>query len=156
MSHVEHSLLMIALLFIIIIAVKMTSYIVSMFLMALILTMLGIPAQFWLKKKGLSDFAATMVVTLAACLIILGFIGLTALSLNTLISDLPMYQQDLNTRIADIATMLAPYGLSQIVTEPPSIDLGQAFSYGVGAGHEPRGRPDVPLLRGGADILHAP
>jgi AI-2 transport protein TqsA len=134
MSQVERSLLIIALLFIIIIAVKMTSYIVSMFLMALILTMLGIPAQFWLKKKGLSSFAATMVVTLAAVLIILGFIGLTALSLNTLISDLPMYQQDLNTRISDIATFLAPYGLSKIVTEPPSIDLGQAFSYGVGAG----------------------
>lgn len=132
MSHVERTLLTIALLFIIIIAVKMTSYIVSMFLMALILTMLGIPAQFWLKKKGLSDFAATLVVTIAACLIILGFIGLTALSLNTLISDLPMYQQDLNTRLGDISAMLAPYGLSNIFSEPPAIDLGQVFSYGIG------------------------
>jgi AI-2 transport protein TqsA len=132
MSHVERSLLTIALLFIIIIAVKMTSYLVSMILMAIILTMLGAPALFWLKKKGLSDFVATMVVTLAAILIILGFIGLTALSLNTLISDMPMYQQDLNTRLGDIAAMLTPFGLSNIFTSPPALDLGAVFSYGIG------------------------
>lgn len=131
MSQVERSLLMIALIFIILIAVKMTSYIISMFLMAVILTMLGIPAMFWLKKKGLSDFLATLVVTFVACLIILGFIGLTALSLNTLISDLPMYQQDLNMRLSDLSTMLAPYGLSDIISGPPPIDLGQIFTYGV-------------------------
>jgi AI-2 transport protein TqsA len=133
MSHVERSLLMIALLFIIIIAVKMTSYIVSMFLMALILTMLGIPAQFWLKKKGLSDFAATIVVTLVACLIIACFVGLTVLSFNTLISDLPIYQKDLNIRIGDISALLAPFGLSNIFSEPLSLDIGQVFSYGVGS-----------------------
>jgi AI-2 transport protein TqsA len=132
MSHVEHSLLVIALLFIILIAVKMTSYIVSMFLMALILTMLGIPAQVWLKKKGLSDFVATMVVTLAAILIILGFVGLTALSINTLITDMPMYQKELDVRIADVSAMLAPFGLSSLITEPPSIDLGQIASMGIG------------------------
>jgi predicted PurR-regulated permease PerM len=132
MSHVEHSLLVIALLFIILIAVKTTSYIVSMFLMALILTMLGIPAQVWLKKKGLSDFTSTMVVTLAAILIILGFVGLTALSINTLITDMPMYQKDLDVRIADVSAMLAPFGLSSLITEPPQIDLGQIASMGIG------------------------
>ena len=91
MSRIERYLLIVALIFIIIIAVKMTAYIVSLILMALILTMLGIPAQIWLKKKGLSDFASTVIITLAACLIILGFVGLTALSINTLVADLPQY-----------------------------------------------------------------
>jgi AI-2 transport protein TqsA len=133
MSPVERSLLIIALMFIIIIAVKMTSYIVSMFLMAIILTMLGSPALYWLKKKGLTDFAATMVVTLAACLFIAGLIGLTALSINTLVTDLPQFQSNLDTRIADISTMLVPYGLSSVLSTPPSLDMGQVFSMGMGS-----------------------
>jgi AI-2 transport protein TqsA len=132
MSHVEHSLLVIALLFIIIIAVKMTSYIVSMFLMAIVLTMLGIPVQVWLKKKGFSDFTSTMLVTLIGIVIVLGFIGLTALSINTLISDMPAYQQDFKMRMADISVMLAPFGLSDLVTHPPDLDVGMVVNYGVG------------------------
>jgi AI-2 transport protein TqsA len=131
MSHVERSLLVIALLFIIIIAAKTTAYLVSLFLMALIITMLASPALFWLKKKGLSDFSATLVIALVAGLIILGFIGLTALSVNTVISDLPQYQQDLNTRLGDIAAMLAPFGLSSIVSEPPKLDMGMLSSIGI-------------------------
>ena len=131
MSHVERSLLVIALIFIIIIAVKETAYLVSIFLMAMILTMLASPSLFWLKQKGLSDFSATLVITLVAGLIILGFIGLTALSINTVISDLPQYQQDLNTRLGDIAVMLAPFGLSSLVSNPPALDLGMLSSIGI-------------------------
>jgi predicted PurR-regulated permease PerM len=131
MSHVERSLFVIALLFIIIIAAKETAYLVSLFLMALIITMLASPALFWLKKKGLSDFSATMVITLVAGLVILGFIGLTALSVHTVISDLPQYQQELNTRLSDIVAMLAPFGLSSIVSKPPALDLGLISSIGI-------------------------
>ncbi|MDO9326726.1 MAG: AI-2E family transporter [Methanoregula sp.] len=131
MSHVERSLLVIALIFIIIIAVKETAYMVSLFLMALIITMLASPALFWLKKKGLSDFFATLVITLVAGLVILGFIGLTVLSVNTVISDLPLYQQELNTRLGDIAVMLAPFGLSSLVSDPPALDLGMLSTFGI-------------------------
>jgi predicted PurR-regulated permease PerM len=72
-----------------------------------------------------------MVITLVACLIILGFIGLTALSINTVISDLPQYQQDLNIRLGDIAALLAPFGLSSIVSNPPALDLGMLSSIGI-------------------------
>ena len=131
LSPVERSLLVIALILIIVIAVKTISYIVSMFLMAVFLTMLATPALFWLKKKGLSDVAATMVITLAAGLIVLGLIGLTALSIHTLITDLPQYQDRLNTRIADISAMLAPYGVSSLVSQPPFPDSGHVFSMGI-------------------------
>jgi len=130
MSHTERSLLMIALIFIIIIAVKMTAYLISLFLMAVIISMLATPALFWLKEKGLSDFLATLVIALAGFLIILGFIGLTALSVNTVISDLPQYQQDLNTRIGDITAMLAPLGLSSLISTP-KLDLGMLSSIGL-------------------------
>ena len=131
MSHTERSLLAIALIFIIVIAAKMTAYIVSLVLMALIMTMLATPALSWLKKKGLSDFPATLVIAVVACLIMLGVIGLTALSVNTVISDLPQYQQDLNIRLGDITALLAPFGLSSIVSNPPALDLGLLSSIGI-------------------------
>ncbi|NMB79396.1 MAG: AI-2E family transporter, partial [Methanomicrobiales archaeon] len=49
-SRVERSILMIALLFIILIAVKMTAYIVSLVMMSIVLTMLAVPAQVWLRN----------------------------------------------------------------------------------------------------------
>ena len=131
MSHTERSLLVIALVFIIIIAAKTTAYLVSLFLMAIIISMLATPALSWLKEKDLSDFVATLVIALVACLIILGFIDLTALSINTVISDLPQYQQDLNIRLGDIAALLAPFGLSSIVSNPPALDLGIFSSIGI-------------------------
>jgi AI-2 transport protein TqsA len=131
MSHAEHSLFVIALLFIIIIAAKTTAYMVSLFLMAIVITLLATPALFWLKKKGLSDLLATLIITLAACLVILGFISLTVLSINTVIADLPQYQQSLNTRLGDVAAMLAPLGLSDIVSQPPALEMGMLSSIGM-------------------------
>lgn len=130
-SQVERSLLFIALLFIVLIAVKMTSYIVSLFLMSLVITMLVVPAQVWLRSKGLSTLMSVIAISIAACIIVVGAIGLTALSLNSVMVDLPQYQQELNVRLADVSAMLAPLGLSDIVNEPPSIDLGDVMSYGV-------------------------
>ncbi|MCK9581509.1 MAG: AI-2E family transporter [Methanoregula sp.] len=130
MSRVERSLLAIALLFIILIAVKMTAYIVTLILMSLIITMLVIPAQIWLKEKGLSTFASVLIISLAAGIVIVAFITLTALSLNSVVTDLPQYQQELNVRLADISAMLAPFGISDILSEPPSIKIGDVVSYG--------------------------
>jgi AI-2 transport protein TqsA len=35
-------------------------------------------------------------------------------------------------RLGDISAVLAPYGLSSIISTPPQLDLGVVFSYGVG------------------------
>lgn len=131
LSRVERSILFLALLFIVIIAVKMTAYIVSLFLMSLIITMLVIPAQVWLREKGLSTFASVIVITLAAIVVIIAFVTLTALSLNSVVSDLPQYQQDLNNRLMDVTSMLAQFGLSGLLTESQSLNLGDIFSMGV-------------------------
>jgi AI-2 transport protein TqsA len=131
MSRVERSLLFVALLFIILIAVKMTAYLVSLFLMSIIITMLAVPAQVWLRNKGLSTFLSVIVITIAAVVVIFGFISLTALSINSVVVDLPQYQQDFNARLADISAMLAPFGLSDIVNEPASLNIGDIVSFGV-------------------------
>ncbi|NMB80166.1 MAG: AI-2E family transporter, partial [Methanomicrobiales archaeon] len=78
-----------------------------------------------------STFSSVIVITIAACLIIAGFVGLTALSLNSVVADLPQYQQDFNARLADVSTMLAPLGVSDLVSTPPSLDFGDVLSFGV-------------------------
>lgn len=128
MLRVERSLLVVALLFIIIIAVKMTSYLVSLLLMSLIITLLALPSLLWLKERGLPNIWAVMIVTLGACLVILAFMALTALSLNTLVTDLPQYQQDFNMRISEIISLLAPLGITSLAVSSFSFDINEILS----------------------------
>lgn len=133
LSLIERSLLIIALIFIITIAAKTTAYLISIVMMAVVTTMLATPALFWLRRKGFSDLAATIVIMGVGSLIALGFILLTALSVNTLIVDLPQYQQNLDTRLNEIAYLLAPFGLSSIITQLATPNAEQALSFCVNA-----------------------
>ena len=130
-SRTERILLFIALIFIIIIAVKMTAYVITIFLMALILTLLLLPCLFWLKNKGLSDLHAVLVITTVATLVILGIIFATILSFNSLISDLPQYQTELNARLQDLSTILSSVGISSITNSAPTINLTDIVSMGL-------------------------
>jgi predicted PurR-regulated permease PerM len=127
----ERMLLLIALIFIIILAVKMTTYIITIFLMALILTLLILPSLFWLKKKGLSDFYAVLILTTVATLVILGIIFFSLLSFYTLLADLPQYQTDLNIRLQDISAILSSMGISSITNGAPTINLSDILSMGL-------------------------
>jgi predicted PurR-regulated permease PerM len=129
-SRTERILLFVALIFIIIIAVKMTAYIITIFLMALILTLLVLPCLFWLKKKGLSDLHAVLVLTTVATLVIIGIIFLTVVSFHTLLTDLPQYQTELNNRLQDISAILSTLGISGSPNGMPVINLEQILSMG--------------------------
>lgn len=131
LSRTERSLLVLALILFIILAVKMTAYIVSLILMSLIITLLGIPALVWLKKRGLSDIPAVAAITVAACLIIIGFGYFTIISFQMLMNDLPQFQQELYLRLAEISGMLAPLGISFRGDMLQSLDLGEIFSFGL-------------------------
>jgi AI-2 transport protein TqsA len=130
LPDVDRWLLSIALIFIIIIAVKTISFIVTLFLMSLILTLLSLPAVFWLRERGLSNFHATLVVTFAGILIALGFIFFTLLSFNSLMASIPQYQSELNTRLDDINALLDTYNISVAAGGSPSIKLGDIVQYG--------------------------
>jgi predicted PurR-regulated permease PerM len=130
-SRIERALFIIALVFIIIIAVKMTTYLVSLILMAIILSMLTLPAVNWLKTKGLSNFSAVLVITIVACLVILAGVGLTALSFNSLVSDLPQYQQDLNVRLANISAFLVSFGFPSNAFSPSSFNIGDMVGFAI-------------------------
>ncbi|MDD1685863.1 AI-2E family transporter [Methanoregula sp.] len=129
--RIERALLIIALVFIIVLAVKETTYIISLILMAIILTMLTLPAVNWLKSKGLSDFLAVIVVTITACLVILVIVFLAVMSFHSLAMDIPLYQKELNTRLADISGILFSLGLSSSATSFPSIDIGDLMNFAV-------------------------
>ena len=129
-SRVDRWLLSIALLFIIIIAMKTISFIVTLFLMSIILTLLTLPAVFWLKERGISNFHATLVVACLGMLIVLGFIFFTLLSFNSLMASIPQYQNELNNRLDDINALLNSYNISISTEGPPSVKLGDIMQYG--------------------------
>jgi predicted PurR-regulated permease PerM len=129
--RIERALLIIALVFIIVIAVKITAYLVSLILMAIVLSMLILPAVNWLKTKGLSNFSAVLFITSIACLIILAGIFLTALSLNSLVSDIPVYQKELNARLSDISAILVSIGFSSDMLSPSSFDIADIMTYAI-------------------------
>jgi predicted PurR-regulated permease PerM len=109
-SVIERSALFIALVLIIIIGIKMIEFVFNLLLISLILTLMTIPAMDWLKKRGVPANIAVMVVTALACLFVLVLILMTFFSFQVLLSDLPMYQTDLNQRLADITALLGSYG----------------------------------------------
>ena len=129
-TRVDRWLLSIALIFIIIIAMKTISFIVTLFMMSLVLTLLMLPAVFWFREHGLSNFHATLVVTFLGILILLGFIFFTLISFNSLMASIPQYQNELNNRITDINTLLDTYNISVSADGAPSIKLSDFVQYG--------------------------
>ena len=122
-TQAERILFVIGLVLIIILAIKMMSYLISLVLMALILTLLLLPAIAWLKEKGLSDFTAICAVTLVAGLVLVAFVFVTFLSFNALVGDLPLFQAEFDARLAEITTLLAGFGFSPGLKDTLSIDL---------------------------------
>ena len=120
---IEHSLLLIALLFIICIAIKMSAYIVNILIISCILTLLSLPVMNLLKRRGMSHGAAVTVVTAAAALCILVLILLTVYSFHVLMADLPLYQAELNARVVEITSMLNTHGLDAGSLLPSSFNL---------------------------------
>jgi predicted PurR-regulated permease PerM len=116
-------LLIIALLFIIITGIKTTEFIANLLVISIILTLLALPAMEWLKKKGLPDIAAVTIVTGIAGACILVLIVLAAYSFNVLVTDLPVYQTELNERVAGISSFLGSLGISKNMELPSSLNL---------------------------------
>lgn len=131
LSRAERVLLMIALLFIIVVAVKMTAFIVSLFLMSVIITMLGIPMLETLRERGFPTGGAVALITVIAAIIIGAFLLFANMSFQMLIADIPKFQQELALRSAELSAVFEPLGISIGEDILPSINLGQIFSVGI-------------------------
>jgi predicted PurR-regulated permease PerM len=112
LSVTERVLLCLGLLVIIVLGIKMTGSVVTILLVALVLALLLYPATRWLQQRGLPYPAAVGMVTLIAVICVVLFVELTVMSFNVIITDLPLYQQELALRLGDISTFLGSYGIS--------------------------------------------
>jgi predicted PurR-regulated permease PerM len=72
------------------------------------------PMMEYLKKKGLSDLTSAILIALAACLCIFILIVLVFFSIEILMQGLPLYQEQLNMRIAEISAL---FGNNNVVAD---------------------------------------
>jgi AI-2 transport protein TqsA len=116
-------LLYVALFVIIIIGIKTASYVINIMIIAVILAMLAYPVVNFLKRKGLTDVIAVTITTIIGCLIILALVALIFASLHTLIQDIPLYQAELDQRLAGIASLAQSLGINAQTFSWSSINL---------------------------------
>ena len=116
-------LLYVALLVIIVMGIHMAVWFVNIVIMAVILAMLAYPVVNYLKKKGLPDIVAVSLVTIVGCLLILALVGLFFVSLEVLIRDIPLYQAELNERLAGIISLVQGLGIGTQMFSLSSINL---------------------------------
>jgi AI-2 transport protein TqsA len=130
-SKVFRYLIFAGFFFILIIGLKFTAYVFTIVVISLIFTLLAYPAMERMRKKGLPDILSVTLLTLLAVACILVLIGISAYSFGVLLRDLPMYQEELNARIANVAGFLGNYGLpaGSIPTSPDLTSIiGVVFS----------------------------
>jgi len=113
-----------ALFIIIILGIQMLAYVVNLFLVSLILTLMLLPSMEWLKRKGFSDFAAVAILTIVALIAVVALVIMVYASLNMAMHDLPLYKQELDLRISEVASMLGvdATNISELLTS--SLDIG--------------------------------
>jgi len=116
-------LLAIALIFVIVIGLKMTGYLVTIVVVSLVITMLAIPAMARLRKRGFPDIVSVALLTGLAVVLIVILVALTVFSFAVLVRDIPLYQAELNQRLAGITLFLDGYGIGGAALTPPSVDL---------------------------------
>ncbi|MBP2145273.1 putative PurR-regulated permease PerM [Methanofollis sp. W23] len=142
-SGTLQALAIMASLFVIVIGMRYSAYIVNLLLISVILTILALPAMDMLRKRGLPDLAAMGVISAVAAVVLIVGVVITVSSLETLLADLPTYQADLQMRLADLTALFqdigidasaftpASFHLADVVTfiEPYAIGLGNALMY---------------------------
>jgi len=122
-SNIFRTLILIAVFFFLVIALKMTAYIVTIVVVSLILTLIAYPAMQFLKRKGMKDIVSVTLVTTIALLLIGVLVAMTVLSFGVFVKDLPLYQAELNQRIVEITGLLNSYGIETGVFLKTSPDL---------------------------------
>ncbi|HPM53567.1 MAG TPA: AI-2E family transporter [Methanoculleus sp.] len=108
-----------------IIGIQLISYLVTLIVVALILAMLAYPATKALKSRGLPEGVAVGVVTVVASLLVLLLCYVVFFSFESLIQDLPLFQQELSARLAEIITTLHGFGIDTGSFSASSINLQQ-------------------------------
>ena len=120
---ISRAFILLVFCFLLVIALKMTAYLVTILVVSLVLGMLALPLVDRLRKRGIPDVLAVSVVTGIALFLLVILAALTVFGFSTLMRDLPLYQVELNLRIAEIEGTLSGYGLSGLLVTAPAPDL---------------------------------
>lgn len=104
--------------FIIIIGLKFTAYVFSIVVVSFILTLIAWPVMERLRRRRVPDLLSATLVTMAGVACILVLMALSMYSFGVLMRDLPLFQAELDARLAGVAGFLADQGFS--AGYPPS------------------------------------
>ncbi len=105
-------LLYAALLLIVLIGVNYAAYLFNMIFISLILTMIGTPIYFYLKKRGFSDLTTVSSIMVIYGVVILSFLLLIVYSMNVFMGNLGKYSELFNERIAQFSLLLNDLGIN--------------------------------------------
>jgi len=122
-SSGSRALVLAGFFFLVIIGLKFCAYVVTIIVISLILTLIACPAMDRMRKRGIPDIVSVTILTLVAIAAVLALIGISLYSFGVLMHDLPLYQAELNQRLAHISGILAGHGLPGGFV-PASPDLG--------------------------------
>ncbi len=117
------TLLLLTAVVFLIIGIEAIAYIITIIVVSLILAMIAYPATRALRSRGLPEIAAVGVVTVIACLAVLLLCYFVLFSFESLVSDLPLYQQELTARLSEILAVLDRFGIETGSFSPSSVNL---------------------------------
>ena len=100
-----------ALLLVILIGMNQTAYLFNMIFISLILTMIGAPIYYYLKKRGFSDIGAVSSVMAIYGVTIMAFVLLIVYSLNVFIANIGKYRELFQDRLNEVLILLEDAGL---------------------------------------------
>lgn len=100
-------------LVILIAGLKSASNIVTLFLLAILLTAISLAPFDWLKKKGASDSVAMLTVLFVLWCVTTGLVVLLGSSLTNFLATLPTYQVKLEGIWASMQQLLVEYGIME-------------------------------------------
>lgn len=112
-----------------IIGIQAISYIITLIVVSLILAMIAYPAAKALRKRGLPEGAAVGVVAVIASLLLLLICYTVLFSFESLIADLPLYQQELTARLSDLLAFLDRFGIETGLLSPSAINLERVAGF---------------------------
>jgi predicted PurR-regulated permease PerM len=117
-------------LIILVAGLKSASDIVTLFLLAILLTAISLGPFDWLKKKGLSDSLAMLMVLLVLWVFVTGLVFLLGSSLTNFLATLPAYQVKLESVWVSAQQLLLEYGImEQNFDTIESLNPGQALTF---------------------------
>ena len=106
-----HGLFVLALIFVVLLGMQATSYLVNMFILSLFFALLGIPLHLCLRRR-LPDVISVSLILGLYLVLILGVLLLVFYSMGLLVSDIGTYQAEFAIRMNELFGFLSNYGIN--------------------------------------------